>query len=1070
MSRFRSTLALAAALIIGSSAGAVPGDYGESIQPLLADHCYACHGPDEKARKAGLRFDQRDSALAELKSGARAIVPGEIATSEVIRRIFSDDPDEVMPPPKFKKRPSEEAKIALKKWIADGAVYEQHWAFEPVRKPAFPAVKTAGWPRNAIDHFILARLEEQGMRPSEQAAPETLLRRISLDLRGLPPSPTELADGIGDYEGAINVMLESPHYGERMAQDWLDLARYGDTNGYHNDSDRSMWPYRDYVINAFNKNKPYDQFIVENMAGDLLPDATEETRIASGFHRCVTFNEEGGADPDEFYVTYAVDRANTTGQVFLGLTVGCAQCHDHKYDPISQKEYYQLYAFFNSVEGEIGAGGQSGYHNKPLPPLLKVVTPQNKARLAELEELTADARKKLDSARVRPEFTNPDGAQGEAFRDWLALLEKESSSLGELPVKSGLQLHLDAEYVETESNVNTVLSWKDRSGKNRHAEASGAPRRIPAPLNGRSLIRLDGENDFLRTQSGGEVLGGDFTIATVLRFHNMKAQQMALMWGEEANGKRRALWKTDKNKLSFNGYNADVIGTGSFNLNETVIALVTKSGNHEVEFALNGNSGGGGKTTLGGYKSKAVTIGANNADLEKTAADYAEILVFDRALAADEQQQLGKWLARKHGIESSYHGVPAELSEMVNKPEEQRSEEEQGKLFNYFIAEVNLPAKQLFASLESEGRELQQQLKDARKNQPTTMVMVEMEPRKPAHVLMRGDFQQPGELVQPDVPSVLGPFPQGQPRNRLGLARWLVDPNHPLVARVTVNRMWKQFFGTGLVKTLGDLGTQGERPSHPLLLDWLAADFIEYGWDVKHLQRQILQSATYQQSSAMGGRVDENDPHNRLLSRAPRFRLSAEEVRDSALAISGLLNRKRGGPSVMPVQPAGYLSSIGKNWNDASGADRYRRGIYTFWRRTMLYPTFQIFDAPSREFCAVNRARTNTPLQALVTLNDPAFVEAARAFAKRVLGGADQHDSTRLRFAFQLATSRIPNRQEVDLLTAVLEEQRQEFSGDPDASKKLVAEKWEGPGVSERAAWISVANIILNLDETITRE
>ena len=1070
----RKLVCLCVMVLTGSAFAGEP-DYGKVVQPLLAEHCYACHGPDEKTREAGLRFDQRESATSILESGEHAIVPGDPMGSEMIRRLISKDPDVMMPPPDVKKRPTAEAKSVLQEWIAEGAVYAQHWAFELVRKPPLPEVEDMAWPRNSIDRFILARLEKEGMKPSPRADLATLVRRLSLDLRGIPPSAHELDefanadDEDAAYRRAIGAMIESPHYGERMAQDWLDLARYGDTNGYHSDSNRDMWLYRDYVIDSFNRNKRFDRFIVENMAGDLLPEATDETRVASGFNRCVTFNEEGGADPDEFYVTYAVDRANTTGQVFLGLTVGCAQCHDHKYDPISQKEFYQLYAFFNSVDGEIGAGGMSGFHNKPLPPLLRVKTPAVAERITALDRQIEKVQESLVDARNRPAYSDPGGSLGAAAWTWAASLNKEVPA--GLRVTEGLQLHLDAANVVIDP-LGTVQTWSDGSGNARHASATGAPKRIPDGLGGRPVVRLDGKSDFLRTVSGAEVLGGDFTMIAVLRFHEMRAHQMALMWGEESKGKRRALWKTDKNKLSFNGYAADVVGTADFRIDEAAIAVVTQEGpNNKTRFYLDGESGGEGSVKLSDYAGGAITIGANNAGLEKTAADFAEILVYDRALDESELSKVGRWLGAKFGIDTTYEAAPKEIMAIAAKAEGHRTPEERQKLFDHFIAHEHAESRELFHLLDGELKALKEQRNDAEKTVPTTMVMVEMKKRKPAYVLARGDFQQPGEEVQPDVPAIFPRLSSDYPRNRLGLAHWLIDPKHPLVARVTVNRLWKQLFGSGLVKTLGDFGTQGERPSHPELLDWLAADFIEHGWDVKRMQRQMLESSTYRQSSAVHGRYNEVDPDNRLLSRASRFRLSAEEVRDVSLAVSGLLNPELGGPSVMPPQPPGYLSSIGKQWNDSNGNARHRRGLYTFWRRTMLYPTFQIFDAPSREFCAVNRPRTNTPLQALVTLNDPAFVEAARAFGNRILleGGVD--DKSRLTFAFRAATSRNPTKLELAVLKRALDEQRREFADDMDAAGRLLAEQTAKSGnAGERAGWTAVANIILNLDETITRE
>ncbi|MBT3843175.1 MAG: DUF1553 domain-containing protein [Verrucomicrobia bacterium] len=1081
--RLGNSLFIFASLILpelAHSAGEIKIDYAKDIQPLFAEHCYACHGPDSKTRKAGLRYDQREIAIGELESGKHAIVPGNSAASEMVMRLFSDDPDVMMPPPDFRKQLSLGAKRRIKKWIDTGAQYSRHWAFEPVTKPEPPEVMDPSWPRNEIDHFILARLEREGMQPSREADPATLARRLSLDFRGLPPSIEEIRTLAGDnsesaFDRAIDKMLAASHYGERMAQAWLDLARYGDTNGYHADSDRSMWLYRDYVIDAFNANKPYDRFIIENMAGDLLPDANVKTRIASGFNRCVTFNEEGGADPDEFYVTYAIDRANTTGQVFLGLTVGCAQCHDHKYDPISQKEYYQFYAFFNSLDGEIGAGGAPGYHGKPLPPLLKVKPSGQEAKLAMLNRQIIAKEGELKSTKQKPDFADPDGPLRDAAYDWANSLVIPSETVSSLEVKSGLQLHLDAQTLEESDGEKVLKQWGDSSGNGLKAISTGAPKLIPDAINGRAAVRLDGKNDFLRTESGGGYLGADFTMVVVLQFHNMSGNQMALMWGGESQGKRRSLWKTPENKLSFNGHGADVHGNAKFKINEPAIAIVTQQGSENLtKFNLNGNAGGEGKVRLSAYSEKAITIGANNGNGEKTAADFAEVLVYDRALNSVEQAAVGRYLGSKYGINTAFQPAPNDILAIVAKARDQRSPEERQQLFDYFIQHIHPESRDQLGNLEREIGALKMLRNQLENESHTTMVMVEMQKRKPAYVLMRGDFQQPGEQVQPDVPAIFPQFPEEQPRNRLGLAHWLTDPSHPLVARVTVNRLWKQLFGTGLVKTLGDFGTQGERPSHPELLDWLAADFVEHGWDVKRLQKLIVQSSTYRQSPSGERPYGSRDPDNRWLSRAPRFRLSAEEIRDTSLAISGLLNREIGGPSVNPYQPSGYLNSIGKPWEESSGDALYRRGLYTFWRRTMLYPAFMIFDAPSREFCTVDRPRTNTPLQALVTLNDPAFVEAARKFGERILQEGGERDAKRLVFAFVAATSRHPSAQELALLNDTLVEQRSEFEKNPGAAKQLLSNGKAPVAGShdpvELAAWTAVGNILLNLDETITRE
>jgi hypothetical protein len=855
--------------LVGPAKAAGKVDFARDVRPILANNCFACHGPDPKPRKAGLRLDLRTEAVKPARSGAAPVVPGQASASELVKRILTADPGEVMPPPKTKKTLQPAEKETLRRWIDEGAAYPAHWSFVPPVRPPVPVVKTAGWNRDEIDAFILARIENAGLKPSAEADPATLIRRVSLDLRGLPPSLQEAEAFLSDtapgaYERMVERMLASPHYGEKMGLLWLDLARFGDTSGYEYDSSRQMWLWRDWVIAAFNRNMPFDQFTVEQLAGDLLPGATVSQKIASGFNRNTRFNEEGGADPEEFVVRYTVDRTNTLGQVWLGLTVGCAECHSHKYDPISQKEYYQLYAFFTGI----AEPAKSGNHNQPLPPLLRFPTPEQDAAIAKAR---ADQ----------------------------AVLEKQ--------IAASLQ-----------------------------AVKYGEPANHAGPAADRH-----------------------------------KASQRA--WEERAR---------------------------------------------------------------------------NNLQLEVTVRDALKV-------------------------------EPAK-----------RTDVQKAALRNYYLRFVYSGTRPVFDSLNKEMDEAAKRLKEADDAVASVMVSEEMPQRRPAYILVRGDFQNRGEKVEPGVPAALpGLFPpvahaSGSPAgahapgspSRLALARWLVRADHPLTARVMVNRLWAQMFGTGLVKTIGDFGTQGELPSHPELLDWLATEFVASGWDVKALLKKIALSATYRQSSALGDRIPEGDAHNRLLSRSPRYRLSAEEVRDNALAVARLLNRRIGGPSVMPYQPAKFYSDRYDSWKwaESPGADLYRRGMYTFWRRTSLHPMFAIFDAPSREECTVYRSRTNTPLQALVTLNDPTFVEAARVFAQRVLSDGPADLDGRIGFAFRTALTRPPTAAERAALTRQHGRLLARYKTDPRGAAELVtAGRFPATAnldLTEHAVWTGLANLLLNLDETITRE
>ena len=1076
-------LSLLLAVILCRQVLAKPGlKYDRDIQPILSETCFACHGPDENTRQSEFRLDIANDHFTEL------LAPGNPGRSELLQRLVTDDEQRKMPPVDSKKQLTSEQIELLKQWIKEGANIDGHWAWTAPVRPTLPRIQQKRWANNAIDYFVKEQLDQQRMRPAVMAGKRTLIRRVSLDIRGLPPSLEEIKQFLEDnavnaYELMVDRMLSSKHYGERMAQDWLDLSRYGDTNGYHADSHRDMWLYRNYVIDAFNNNKPYDAFIIENVAGDLLPNATQESKIASGFNRNVTFNEEGGADPDEFYVAYAVDRTNTTGQVFLGLTVGCAQCHDHKYDPISQKEYYQLYAFFNSVQDEVGAGGASGYHNKPLPPLLSVETDDYRTQLQNLNKQSADVNQKVEQLTEKLKADQP--LVEKSFALWVKDFQQGGASVDSF--SDDLQLWLSADDMNGDGIVDSqqefspaseVSVWRDRSQHGRHAKVTGKPMFVADALNGNPAVHLNGTTDYLRTENGGENLHDDYTIVSVISYDNLIANQMAIMWGAESKGKRRSMWKVaDSQKLSFNGYAADVVGSKPIELKKPHIGVITQQ-EKRIRIYMNGEAGGEGTpgiVSIHDLTSNPITIGANNAGNEKTYGNFAEVMIFNRVLTETELTRITRYLSGKYGIESAKTAYPDDLVAISRKQRGEWTKQEADKVFAFYRDNEYLVSNPEVRKLKAELSSLKGKIEAMKNALPTTMVMVQKTEPNPAFVLMRGDFQDPGEQVQPDVPSIFPPLPEKQPRNRLGLAHWLTDPAHPLVARVVVNRLWKQLFGTGIVKTLGDLGTQGERPSHPQLLDWLAVEFIESGWNVKHVQKLMLMSATYQQDSKFNGIYDEVDPDNRLLSRASRFRLSAEEIRDNALAISGLLTEKIGGPSVRPYQPGDYYSDkIGRGWDQSQGDDLYRRGVYTYWRRTTVYPAFQIFDAPSREFCTVNRPRTNTPLQALVLLNDPTYVEAARVFAQRILSNGGDSVETKIDYAFQRAVARKPEHAESEVLQRLFQQQFEIFSQNSDAAMKIVS-VGESPVPSdfdqtEHAAWTAIASIILNLDETVTRE
>jgi hypothetical protein len=825
----RRVIPLAALLCLATAAAATMGPaaaddapaprrlgYNRDIRPILSDNCFGCHGPDDHDRKGGLRLDTPQPDTPPTDSGLAAIVPGRPGDSEVIARILSDDPDVMMPPPESNKTLSLEQKKKLEQWITAGAAYEPHWAYLAPVRPGLPPVRDAAWPKNAIDRFVLARLEREGLAPSPEADRSTLIRRLSLDLTGLPPSRAEaeafLADTSPDaYEKLVDRLLASPHYGERMAVDWLDAARYADTNGYQVDRDREHWPWRDWVIRAFNDNMPFDQFTIDQLAGDLLPNPTREQRIATGFHRNHMLNEEGGIIAEEFLAEATGDRVETTATVWLGQTFNCCRCHNHKFDPFTQADFYSLKAFFHNVN-EKGVGNYYTHTRINAPPFLRLSTPEQESRLADAKAQFEAAAQKLNDLK--------ESAKNEKTTDPAA--------------------------------AETADGTAD-----------------PSPL---------------------------------------------------------ALAEADLKKL------------------------------------------------------------------KKTLADL----------------------------------------------------------------EVSIP---------------------------TALVMEELPTPRKTFILMRGNYMTPGDEVPAATPGILPAMAAELPKNRLGLAKWLVAPEHPLTARVTVNRFWQAFFGTGLVVTTDDFGSQGGQPSHPDLLDWLAVEFRETGWDVKRLVRLIVSSATYRQQSAIPPGLVERDPSNRLLARGPRFRLQAEFVRDQALAASGLLAPQVGGPSVKPYHPPGLYEQVLLNndnpkatYEQGKGNDLHRRSLYTYWKRSVPHPAMLAFDMPFRETCTVKRSRTNTPMQALTLMNDPTFIEAAKFLAARMLREGGSDTAGRIAHGFWLVLARPPQPQEIDLLAKSLARFRDEYASAPaearalldvgsadDASPEAAAED------RDLAAYTLLASLFLCRDEAVMR-
>ncbi len=1024
-------------------------DFNRDIRPVLSDICFHCHGPDEEQRQADFRLDQQESAFADLGDHL-AIAPGKPDESELYLRITAEDADERMPPVDSGRQLTARQIGLIKKWIEQGAEWQTHWSFAPIRRPALPAVQNENWVRNPIDTFVLAQLEAHGLSPSPPADKTRLIRRVTLDLTGLPPTIAEvdafLADDSPDaYEKVVDRLLASPRYGERMATHWLDAARYADTNGYQTDGDRSMWRWRDWVIEAYNNNMPFDQFTIEQLAGDLLPEPTLEQRIATAFNRNHRGNGEGGVIEEEYAVEYVVDRVETTGTVWLGLTIGCARCHDHKYDPISQQEFYQLFSFFNNVP-ERGKAVKNGNS----PPMMKAPTRAQRSQLAEVEE-------RLIAAEVT--FTKLQPAIEQAERDW------ESTFDWNLAKDWALDRALTA-YFPFDGTAENTLAKISKEEQTDDEKIPQAPKYSTGHL-GEAV-----EFDAAQPLSVGHV--GDFSYLDKFS---------VAAWISPRNVERGAIvCKMQADEYS-DGYEF-CLHDGKLQVNlvkrwlddairvETRESLVPGQWYH-VALTYDGSR------TAAGVK---IYINGRTAELKINLDELNQDFNNDRPLliggGGDPRRFEGLiddvriYNTQLTAEEIDLLATPDRLHDIAAIQPAERTQRQRNKLRAYFIRE-QAPAKLQNAFQElAKVREERDRLVESF---PTVMVMQEMHPPRQAHVLLRGEYDKLGDAVQPGIPASLPPFPGGQPNNRLGLARWLISADNPLTARVTVNRYWQNYFGAGLVKTAEDFGSQGEQPSHPQLLDWLAAEFIESGWDIKALQKTIVMSAAYRQSSKVTRELWERDPENRQLARGPRQRLSAETIRDQALAAAGLLVEQIGGPSVKPYQPAGLWEEVANTtYTPGTDSDLFRRSMYTFWKRTVAPPTMMAFDASSRETCIVRQSRTNTPLQALALLNATTFVEAARNLAQRaMLEGGDSSES-RLTYAFRLATARRPTEAELKILTAGFTRHLAGYQADRNAAEELLkigaSPRDTQLDTAELAAYSAVAGLILNLDEVVTKE
>jgi hypothetical protein len=1060
MTRTPAALLLALAAIPARAADP-PVDFGRDVLPILSDYCFACHGPDEKARKARLRLDTREGAFRE-RNGITVVAPGKPAESELVARVTSTDPDMVMPPPSLKRKLSAQQIDTLKRWVEQGAPWGRHWAFEPMARPAIP--KTRHPITNPIDAFVFTRLEREGLSPSPPADKERLIRRVTLDLTGLPPTPKEIDDFLADtspdaYEKVVDRLLASPRYGERMAAEWLDVARFADTHGYQMDRYRAVWPYRDWVIAAFNRNLPFNDFVTWQLAGDLLPPPVspparggyrggKEQRLATAFNRLHMQNEEGGIVEEEFRVAYVVDRVTTFGTAFLGLTFECSRCHDHKYDPLTMRDFYSLFAFFQNID----ESGQTTYFTSAMPvPTLLLTTDEQDRKIAELRAAVATKERALADARR--------AARAE-FGKWKADRPAKLDTPG-----------LVAAYSFDDLKGGKVENAADPKNP---GTAHEGPKLVPG-RHGQAAA-LDGENGFQFPGVGHFTRSDPFTLGiwvkapahaprAVVVHHSMapidagsRGYELLLENGRVALGLHH-MWPGNSLKVvtkaavpvnAWKHLTATHDGSGT----AAGVRLYIDGQLAEVEVVRDKLT----KDITYDGKEPNLAIGYRFRDNGFKGGWVDEFRVYDRALTALEAAGLA--------------GVPAEPTDDV--------------LFDYFASAVHEPTRTAAGELRSARRDLVRFVHAI----PEIMVMEELPTPKPAYILKRGAYDAHGEQVTADTPKVLPPFPEGLPRNRLGLAKWLTDPEHPLLARVTVNRAWQMMFGCGLVETADNFGTQGARPTHPELLDWLAREFVNSTkptdrgpwalpgspWDYKRLLKLIALSATYRQSSKAAPELLARDPHNELLARGPVKRLTAEMLRDQALAASGLLVEKLGGPSVKPYQPAGLWEEIAMGrprYDQGKGDDLYRRSLYTFWKRTVPPPSMVTFDAADRSVCSVKRQSTSTPLQALVLLNDVQFVEAARFVGQRVLKEGGRTPEERVCFAFRLITGRTPTDRERAVLLKLYAEQKAAFEADPEAAKKLLAvgERKADPTLppADLAAATVLANVLFSHDEAVNR-
>jgi Protein of unknown function (DUF1553)/Protein of unknown function (DUF1549)/Concanavalin A-like lectin/glucanases superfamily/Planctomycete cytochrome C len=1023
--------------------------YNRDIRPILSENCFACHGPDSASRKAGLRLDQREVAIKK-----EAFVPGKPDESELIQRINSNEKREMMPPPVTKKRLTAAQKHLLKRWIAAGAKYEPHWSLIPPKRPALPVVKDSAWCRNPIDRFTLAAMEKHGLRPAPEADRRTLARRLSLDLIGLPPGPDEVETFVNDrrpdaYEHFVDHLFKSPHYGEHRARYWLDAARYADSNGIHFDNYREMFSYRDWVIDAFNRNKPFDQFTVEQLAGDLLPNRTLDQQIATGFSRCNITTNEGGAINEEYLVLYTRDRTETAAQVWLGMTAGCAVCHDHKYDPLTIREFYSMSAFFNNTTQNAMDGNVAD-----TPPVVFVPGRDDRPRWEVLAKELAEFKAQEE---VRKKAARP------SFERWAA--EATTAQINNLVPGDDLQLHAPLDEgmgntvnisVDGKSRPVTLdsITWtKGKIGARAFTVRTGKAIEVPEVGN------------FEKDQA--------FSVGAWVRIAD--AVQTGAVLARMDNTKNYRGWDlwVENRRVGMH-----IINNWPDNALRVTTKMLVPAGQWVHVFATYDGSGRAAGVKL--YVNGALQpVEVNTDKLTQTIRAPVPLKIGQRHMNQG-LKNLGVQDVRLYGhalsgpeVEQITRSTP--LVSVVAKTADKRTPAETGQLFDWWLAYQDEGSRALRGRLTT----LQQEEAAIKARGTVAHVMQERPKEAMAYVLFRGDYDKRRDPVKAGTPAALPPMSPDLPHNRLGFARWLLRPENPLTARVTVNRFWQEIFGTAIVRTAGDFGVAGELPSHPELLDWLAVEFRDSGWDMQRVFRLLVTSATYRQSAAVSPQALEKDPQNRLLSHAPRYRMDAEMIRDYALAASGLLVRKIGGPSVKPYQPEGVWEAVGmigsntREYKQDHGDRLYRRSMYTLWKRAAPPASMDILNAPNRETCAVRRERTDTPLQALVTLNDPQFVEAARNLAQLALKRGGTKTESRLDLMARRLIARPLRAEEVRIVQTGLKDLLTHYRSHGEDARKLitVGESRADPSldVPTLAAWTMLANEMLNLDEVLNK-